>query len=550
MRMATDHFDVIIVGAGPNGLTCAAYLARAGARVMVLDKRFELGGTMATDDYSTPFHYNIGQLALPVGHGLPPYEDLGLEEQGVRFIEPAEAAAFVPKGGQEPLVVHRDGRGLGELAETLEAAQHTVLPLLYAPPRPLAEVEQGISRGEGKRVLDLAVLSPGALVETVSDSRAGGLLRYLCALAGFTSADEPLGVLGAYAVLSQLHPVLVAGGSKSLAHGLFRAGASAGAQYRTVADVLAIEVVDGGVRVGCRDGREFSARAVVSTLDPRTTFVELLAEGVVPAAIRQAAQDWTYDVTGPFTAHYGIKGDPPRLASEEASSAVTQVLGFEDAADVAGGLDAVHRGELTDEPCGHLTVTTRHDPRQAAPGPYGPLNTLRFATLAPRSMPGGRWDRARAEHRERCYEALTRRTVGLADARLLFAFADSPEDIERRFRTTRNGALRQGTLAAGQTFAARPHEQVSGASTPIPGVFLGGGGVHPGIPGSLAGGYHAAGAVCEALGLTQWWPTPAVVERARESGALPESLLPAKRTAGAAVPVQRRGRASTASTVR
>ena len=524
--MTTEQYDVVIIGAGPNGLTCAAYLARAGARVMVLDKRFEWGGTMATDDYSTPFFYNIGQYLLPLGRELPPYTDLDLAGLGVRFVEPDVSATFVPVSGGEPLVIGRGGAGLGELQQTFGAIDHIVTPLLYAGPAPVDEVEHLLTGGEGKRVLDLADLTPAGLPETVDDARAGGLLRYLCAVAGFHAADERIGVIGAFALSRLFSSSSVVGGTKALAAGLFRAAARAGAQFRSVADVLDVRGAAGELTVGCRDGREFQARAVVSTLDPKTTFLELLDATVVPEGVQRMAEAWRVDRTGPFTAHYGIKGAPPRLATDHASRALIQVVGFEDAASVAGLLDRTDRGELVDPPAGHLTVTSLHDGSQAAAGPYGPLHTLRFETLAPYEHPAGAWVRERAEYRARCWEALSARTSGLGGSRPLFGFADTPQDIERRFRTTRHGSLRQGALLREQTFANRPHPDCSTTRTPIPGVYIGGGGVHPGIPGALASGYHAAAAVCEDLGLERWWPVPEFVREAREHGTLPAASLP------------------------
>ena len=90
---------------------------------------------------------------------------------------------------------------------------------------------------------------------------------------------------------------------------------------------------------------------------------------------------------------------------------------------------------------------------------------------------------------------------GVAEARLLFAFCDSPRDLERRFGTARRGSVRQGSLRREQTFTGRPHPDCADGRTPLSGLYLGGGAIHPGVPGSLAGGYNVAAAVCEDLGL-------------------------------------------------
>jgi len=153
-----------------------------------------------------------------------------------------------------------------------------------------------------------------------------------------------------------------------------------------------------------------------------------------------------------------------------------------------------------------VTITTHHDRLQASSGPYGPLNTVRLETLAPFDHPGGAWERLRARYRERCWELACAEIDGLSAVQRLFQFADSPRDLERRFATTRNGSLRHGALHPGQTLADRPHPSCVDGRTPIPGIFIGGGGTHPGVPGTLAGGYHAAAAVCAELGLDRWWP--------------------------------------------
>jgi phytoene dehydrogenase-like protein len=78
-----------------------------------------------------------------------------------------------------------------------------------------------------------------------------------------------------------------------------------------------------------------------------------------------------------------------------------------------------------------------------------------------------------------------------------------------------------------QTFTARPHPDCCTGHTPVRGLYLAGGGTHPGVPGSLGGGYLAARAVCEDLGQEPWWAEPPLVRRAREAGLLPEPAVAA-----------------------
>jgi phytoene dehydrogenase-like protein len=274
----------------------------------------------------------------------------------------------------------------------------------------------------------------------------------------------------------------------------------AGARGLVSSEVERVERAGEGFRVHTADARELRARAVISTLDPVSTFQGLLADEPAADELRGAAAGWRLDTGAPFTAHFGFRGAPPAAAAAEAD-ALIRVFGFAEGDDVTRRFDAAARGELAGEPAGHLTAVSVHDPLQASPGPYGPLHVLRVQAPAPFELPDGGWDRARTELRRACWEAAVAHFDGLDDANLLFQFCDTPLDIERRFATTRGGSPRQGALVAEQTLDLRPHPACSSTRTPVEGLYLGGGAVHPGVPGSLGGGLNAARAVAEDLKL-------------------------------------------------
>ena len=498
--------DVAVVGGGPNGLTAAAYLARAGAKVMVLERRFERGGTFATDDYSTPFLYNIAQFALPLGIEMPPFLDLDLHAHGVRFIEPEVVFSVATAQGDEPLLVRRGGNGLGAKVEgMLTSASGALLPLVYRAPQDEDVVIQQLLRDGEQGAVALAEETPSSIAHAADDERAAILLRYACALAGFLEDDVPLGAVGGFALARQFSPSIVLGGTKNLANALYRDAAGHHARCYVTSEVVAIDREDDGLRVHMFDGDVIGARAVVSTLDPTSTFLYLLDPARVPRELRGRVKGWEVEATGVLTAHFGIRGPLPPPPSDGLPEPLARIVGFSSLDDVSTHIKAVREGRMPPSAAGHVSLVTAHDVQQASPGPYGPLHTIRFQTFVPYLHPDGPWDAVRGPFRVLCYEMLLAHLEGLSQAQLLFQFSDSPEDVERRFRTTRNGSIRHGSLLRSQTLTRRPDPSCADTRTPLPGLYLGGGGVHPGVPGTLGGGYLAAQAMCSDLGFNPTW---------------------------------------------
>ena len=254
MRNAVARdYEVAIIGGGPNGLTAAAYLARSGTDVVVLERRFERGGTMASDDYSTPFTYNQAQAALPLGADNPVVAELGLTGRGVAFIEPSVAVEVITSRGEH--VIGRGGAGLGGgVPDMFASISRACAPALYRPPDSEVSLISGWrSQGEGAAA-ELASLTPATLAALAGDEPGRLALRYACAASGFTGPGERLGAVGGFMVARWFCPVLVAGGSKSLPNALFRAAASAGATCHVSARVTQVRQAGPGFQLSCADG--------------------------------------------------------------------------------------------------------------------------------------------------------------------------------------------------------------------------------------------------------------------------------------------------------
>ena len=159
-----------------------------------------------------------------------------------------------------------------------------------------------------------------------------------------------------------------------------------------------------------------------------------------------------------------------------------------------------------------------HDPSQASSGPYGPLHTLRWEGLAPYRLEGADWDEKKKPYSEEVIESLKQVAPNLADAKILFSFAYSPLDIERRLVSMERGSIKHGAYISTQMGYLRPNPDCSGYRTPVPGLYLAGSSVYPGGMITLGPGYNAAGIIVEDLGLKTWWSSPDYVIRARNEG--------------------------------
>ena len=506
-RVAEARFDAIVIGAGTNGLTAAASLARAGRRVVVLEAGDAVGGQARSFEFApgfrAPLHADTGWLPDRVS------KDLGLNVASVApeiSISIAHDGAFLSLPVNTAQAANTIREYSSRDAGAWPAFTQRLLKLtgflgaLYQAPPPDVDVAAfadftallGLGRTfrslgredmtELLRVLPMSVqdflgdefetpwlraaVGAGGVRDIRQGPRSGGtsfvLLHYLL--------GAPLGSVRARSWWHDAPDAFVSA--------VESAARTAGATIRTSAPVARIIVSDDVVTgVALANGEEITAPIVLSTTDPASTLLGVDPVWLDPDLIR-AIQNVKFRACTAF-----VQFAVDRLPAALAAPALTSVVSLSPDLDaIERAYDAAKYGLVSEQPHIEITSPTLRWPSLAPAGKHIITARVQYVPYTPKD---GGWSESRSNDLgDRVRTRISRALPSFADS-VLHQSVVVPSDIEARFGLT-DGALTHGELTLDQILFMRPIPGLARYSTPIDGLYLGGAGSHPG-PG-VAGG--------------------------------------------------------------
>lgn len=526
-------YDVVVIGAGHNGLTLGAYLARCGLEVLVLERRHEEGGGLCTEELTQPgFLHNVHANYHTFVDMAPPVRDLEVRGHGVEYVRPDVQMASVFDDGTA-LTVHAEmDKTLASMArfseedaatfERLYGEAHGFVDLLlgtlmYQPPLSVKELTKALAAfGVEDRSEFLSVRLRRESINQFLDRhfshpKIKAHLAFHGAVCSYT--NDVAGLAIGYPLLvgkiDNWH--VCVGGSHRLAHALWRDLAQHGGVMVSDAEVVGIAVEDGravGVRLG--DGTEIQARrAVASTVSVEQTFLEMIDPGALDAGFVQevksdvAHKDWTL-----FSVHLAMSALPEYSAAEfdpdvnrawvvNCGYASTDALDAEWATIRAGGLP---------DPRPNAAVNSLYDPTDAPEGHYTGL-LRQFAPFALADGGEGAWDDLGRWYGRRCIDAWARYAPNLTDRTIIDWAVFTPHDIARKLPNMIRGDWMMGDINLDNMLDRRPLPTLGQYRTPIQGLYMAGSTQHPHGFITFGPAYNALQTIADDLHLDPWWRT-------------------------------------------
>ncbi|MFH1537624.1 MAG: NAD(P)/FAD-dependent oxidoreductase [bacterium] len=516
--------DAVVIGGGPNGLICAAYLAKAGMKVALLERRQECGGGLATEEILFPGTYaNTHATYHMMVDYLPIMKDFDLKRHSLLFIKPNKQTGIVFKDGSSLLLCsnmldsvdeiakfsYKDAKAFEKMIRLYTKMVEEILaPGTYYPPIPPVEFAVKLGKTKvGKALLDISESSPLEIIDgAFTDTRVKAALLYISCMWGLSPEGTGLGFMVPLLIQRNLNKCLCVGGSHKLASSLGKEIILAGGMIHENSEVTKI-IMEGGRAIGAEtyDGRRFLADIVVSSLDPHSNFKRLVGEDKLPKELAAYVDRWQWDKWSLFTLHVALKEPPAyRAADRNIGEAFMNILGIETMEDVLEMTKSAMGGDIT-KLAGHATTETIYD-KTLARGNDGRHSAF-LQTIAPYDIHDG-WEKRQKEIELSLLELWQDYARNMNDENIVMRTSESPLDIERRIPCMARGSIKHGDYSPLQMGYFRPNDLCSSSKTPIEGLYLCGASSYPG--GLIIGGpgYIAANTVAEDAGVKKWWKMP------------------------------------------
>ncbi len=518
-------YDAIVVGAGHNGLVAACYLARAKRKVLVLERRYIVGGACVTEERTFP-GYKVSTAAYVNSLFRPEIiRDLRLRDYGFELLErsPASFSPFLDgrylllgSNKQSELseiakFSRKDAQRYPEYEDMLERVAAVIEPTLGQKPPNVVRPSVSDLMGMAKLGRGMQKLGPqmGEAVEILTGAARPILDRWFESeeLKATLATDA---IIGAFAAPSMpgtayvlFHHVMgetngkkgvwsyVRGGMGGITQALARAASDLGAEIRTEREVARILVRDGAAcGVALANGDEFHAKTVASSVDCRLTFERFLDPAELPpeflAEIRRidyssasAKINVALEHLPDFTALPGTQVGPQHRGTVHLCP---------DQDFIERAYDDAKYGEPSREPVVECTIPSAVDDTVAPPGKHLMSMFVQYAPYAPKSAP---WSSATKDaFADTCFDVVERYAPGFKNS-VIDRQVLTPPDIENIFALT-GGNIFQGAMTLDHLFMFRPAPGYAGYRMPVEGLFLCGSAAHPGGGVMGAAGLNAA----------------------------------------------------------
>jgi phytoene dehydrogenase-like protein len=518
----SKHYDAVIVGGGHNGLVCAFYLARAGLKVRVLERRDVIGGAAVTEEFHPGFRNSVASYTVSL---LNPkvIADMKLADHGYRVIErpvsnflPLEDERYLTLGGgMEKTQAEfrkfsvKDAEALPAYYEALETVADVLRDLsLKAPPN----VGEGIltlvdaaRQGKGlaglkleqqRDVLDLFVKSARSFLDGWFESDAVKAAFGFDAVVGnYASPDTP----GSAYVL--LHHVFgeVNGKKGAWGHAVGGMGAittamatvcrEAGVEISLEAPVAKV-IVDGEKAVGVRleSGEEIFARVVAANVGPKLLYDRMIDPDDLPADFRRRIRTFKAG-SGTFRMNVALSELPRFTALPEPGEHLQSGIVIAPSLDYMDRafLDAKRYG-MSKEPIVEILIPSIVDDSLAPPGQH--VASLFCQQFAPVLPDGRSWDDEREAAADLIIATVEKHAPGFTQS-VIARQIHSPLDLERKFGLI-GGDIMHGNMTLDQLWSARPMLGNGAYRGPLKNLYMCGAGTHPGGGVTGAPGHNAA----------------------------------------------------------